>query len=99
MNRQINFNLEKIGLFRKATSKDIIENNIVYLIGDGDEMHKMTIEKVLYPDDDFRAFSATDGCRYGLIDLWVLKTNNDLQKRIDILENTINSIRDSLADI
>ena len=96
MNRQIIFNLEEIGLFRKATAKDITEGNIVYLICDGDEMHKMTIDEVLYPYDDFKAFCADDGCRYGLRDLWVLKSGNDLQKRIDILENVITEIRGSL---
>jgi hypothetical protein len=99
MNRQINFNLEKIGLFRKATFKDITEGNIVYLIGDGDEMHKMTIDEVLHPHDDFKAFCANDGCRYGLRDLWVLKSGNDIQKRVDVLENAITSIRAYLNGI
>lgn len=99
MNRKINFNLEKIGLFRKATSKDIVEGNIVYKIGDGDEMHKMTIDEVLRPDDNWKAFDADDGCRYGLHDLWILKTSNELQQRIDILENVIHSIRSSVNTI
>lgn len=96
MSRQINFDLEKIGLFRKAEPSDITEGNIVYLIGDGDEMHKMTIDEVYSPNDEWKAFCADDGCRYGLRDLWVLKTGNDLQKRIDILENAVSSIRSSL---
>jgi len=96
MSRQINFDLEKIGLFRKAEPSDVVEGNIVYLIGDGDEMHKITIEEVYRPNDDWKAFCADDGCRYGLHDLWVLKSGNDLQKRIDILENAVSSIRSSL---
>lgn len=96
MSRKINFDLEKIGLFREAEPSDIIEGNIVYLIGDGDEMHKVTIVEVLRPNDKWKAFCASDGCRYGLDDLWVLKTGTDLQKRIDILENATDSINSIL---
>ena len=91
--RKIEFDLDEIGLFRKATPSDIVENNIVFLIGDGNEMHKMTIIEVLRPDDEWKAFCADDGCRYGLYDLWLLKSSNDLIRRIDELETVLTEIK------
>lgn len=72
MSRKIKFDLEKIGLFRTAKASDIIIGKIVYLIGDRDEMHKKIIQEVYNPNDDFKAFIADDGCRYGLYDLYIL---------------------------
>lgn len=93
MSLKVKIDLEEIGLFRKAEPSDIIESNIVYLIGDNGEMYKKTIIEVYNPNHDWKAFCANDGCRYGLYDLYVLKDGNNLQKRIDILENTVSSIR------
>jgi len=69
----VKFDLKEIGLFREATPTDIIEGNTVFLVGDGNVMHKFTIDEVLRPSDPWKAFCADDGCRYGLEDLYVLK--------------------------
>jgi len=52
--------------FRQATSKDIVADATVYIEGDDGDLHKKVIEEVLRPSDEFKAFSADDGCRYGL---------------------------------
>jgi len=75
--RQIKFDLENLGLFREAKPSDIIEGNTVFLIGDGDEMHRKTIEEVLSPKDPWKGFCAEDGCRYGLDDLYILEEKQD----------------------
>lgn len=90
--KYVKVDLLSIGLFRKATSADITEGNIVFLIGDGNEMHRMTIDEVLHPNDDFKAFCADDGCRYGLHDLWVLKSGVELEKRMQKLEGIIEQV-------
>jgi hypothetical protein len=57
--------------FRKAKPNDIVVGNTVYLLGDGNEIHTQTIDKVLRPDDNYKAYVADDGCRYGLDGLYV----------------------------
>ena len=57
--------------FRKAAPKDIVVGNTVYLLGDNMEIYTQTIEEVLRPDDQFKAYVADDGCRYGLAGLYV----------------------------
>ena len=57
--------------FRKAKPEDIIEGNTVYLLGDDNEIYTITIEEVLRPDDQWKAFCGDDGCRYGLDGLYV----------------------------
>jgi len=94
--KYVKVDLLSIGLFRKATPEDIIEGNIVFLIGDGNEMYKKTIEEVYRPDDNWKAFCAEDGCRYGLYDLWVLKSGVELEKRVQKLESIIKQISGSL---
>lgn len=94
--KYVKVDLLSIGLFRKATPDDIVEGNIAFLIGDGNEMHRMTIDEVYRPDDDFKAFCADDGCRYGLYDLWVLKSGVELEKRVQKLEEIIEQISSSL---
>ena len=90
--KYVKVDLLSIGLFRKATSADITEGNIVFLIGDREEMSRMTIDEVLHPDDEWKAFCADDGCRYGLYDLWVLKSGVELEKRIQKLEGIIEQV-------
>jgi len=57
--------------FRKATPEDITVGNTVYLLGDENEIYTQTIEEVLRPDDQWKAYVADDGCRYGLDGLYV----------------------------
>ena len=57
--------------FRKAKPSDIVVGNTVYLLGDGNEIHTQTIDEVLRPDDMYKAYVASDGCRYGLDGLYV----------------------------
>lgn len=97
--KYVKVDLLSIGLFRKATPDDIVEGNIVFLIGDGDEMHKKTIEEVYRPNDDWKAFCAEDGCRYGLYNLWVLKSGVELEKKVQKLESIIEQIRYSLNNL
>ena len=92
--KYVKVDLLSIGLFRKATPDDIVKGNIVFVIGD--EMHRKTIEEVYRPDDDWKAFCAEDGCRYGLYDLWVLKSGMELEKRVQKLEGIIEQISGSL---
>ena len=95
-NISVSVNLEEIGLFRKAICSDIIEGNIVFLIGDSEEMHKITIEDVYNKNDEFKAFCASDGCRYGLYNLYVLKAETELEQEISKLKNVIENIKSSL---
>lgn len=73
----IKFDIDEIGLFRQATELDIVVGKVVYIIGDDNIMYRKVIEEVLTPSDPWKAFSADDGCRYGLDDLYVLKKKKD----------------------
>ena len=73
----VKFDIDQIGLFRPATERDIFVDNVVYLIGDDNIMYRKVIEEVLRPSDPWKAFCAEDGCRYGLEDLYVLKTKRE----------------------
>ena len=56
---------------RKALPADIIEGAIIwYVMDDGDRYWKY-ICYVDYPKDQFKAFTADDGCRYGLKNAFV----------------------------
>jgi hypothetical protein len=68
-------NLEEIGLFRPATELDIVVGNIVFSVGDDDILYRKKIEEVLHPSDPWKAFCADDGCRYGLQDLYVVRSD------------------------
>lgn len=57
---------------RKAEPKDIVLGNKLLLVGDERHLFVKTVEEVLHPDDEWKAFCAEDGCRYGLRDLWVV---------------------------
>lgn len=56
----------KKNTYRQATERDIILDNTVYIEGDDDKLHEMKIVKVLNPSDEWKAFYADDGCKYGL---------------------------------
>ena len=57
--------------FRKAIATDIVEGAVVYLLGDDNDIHTITIDEVLRPDDQWKGFCGDDGCRYGLEGLYV----------------------------
>ena len=58
---------------RKATPQDIVEGAIIWHWRK--EQHGgwywHEIAEVRYPSDDFKAYVADDGCRYGLHNAWV----------------------------
>jgi hypothetical protein len=92
MAKTVKLKIDELDIFRRATPKDIFEGNVVYLIGDGSNLHKQVIEEVMNPKDDFKAYVAEDGCRYGLHDLWILKSSNELQSEIQKLKSIINNV-------
>lgn len=59
---------------RPATPADIVENAIIWYPEYGQEAGGdydavpcwSVVEEVLYPSDEFKAYCADDGCRYGL---------------------------------
>ena len=58
---------------RVANSSDIVVGNTVYVWGDDKKFHEKKIDEVIRPSDDWKAFVGDDGCRYGLVDLYVTK--------------------------
>jgi len=46
----------------------------LYFGWDGDGYYIGVIQEILSPGDTWKAWTATDGCRYGSADHWVLKT-------------------------
>lgn len=93
MGTLIQFDLDKIGIFRPAVPQDITEGNIVFLVGDGNVMYKKTVEEVYRPHDNYKAFCAEDGCMYGLSDLYVLKTGTELLQKVELLQTKIDTIQ------
>lgn len=85
-------------LFRPAEAKDIIQGNMVFLVGDENILYKMFIDEVLNPNSMFKAFCADDGCRYGLDELYILKSTDDLHKEINKLKNIIDVIMTTLEN-
>lgn len=92
MREYVKIKLKESGVFRKAEPKDIIEGKTVFLVGDEDILYRLVIEEVLRPDDQWKAFSADDGCRYGLEDLWVVTTPNDSTGMIQELEDALGKV-------
>lgn len=93
--KEVKVNMATIGIFRKATSKDVFEGNTVFLVGDGPELYRMTVEEVLSPTDEYKAFMF-DGCRYGLDGLYVLLSSSELQSEVQRLRNKLNAIHEIL---
>ncbi len=57
---------------RPATAKDIVEGNIIwYKHDDYDQPFWNMVEYVERPNDNWKAYTAHDGCRYGLDDAFV----------------------------
>ena len=95
----VKFKIDQLDIFRKATPKDIFVGNVVYMVGDGNNLIKQIIEEVINPKDDFRAYVADDGCRYGLADLYVLKSSNELHSEIKKLKSVISEINDAIKRV
>lgn len=59
---------------RRAEPRDITVGNVIWY--ERSEQYGgwfwNVVEEVRYPDDDFKAYVADDGCRYGLKDAWVI---------------------------
>jgi hypothetical protein len=58
---------------RPATANDVQEGRIFWYFHDDKPHFWCIIEEVRYPGDDFKAFLADDGCRYGLKGAYVEK--------------------------
>ncbi len=56
---------------RRATAKDVVVGNVFYYHPSTKHAFWQIIRDVRWPDDDFKAYVAEDGCRYGLDDAWV----------------------------
>ena len=56
---------------RPATAKDIVKGAVIWYKHGGDGHFWQIVEEVLHPNDRFKAYSAIDGCRYGLGDAWL----------------------------
>lgn len=64
---------------RPATAKDIKVNSIIWYPGDTQEFadrdYWKRVERVLYPDDNWKAYVAHDGNRHGLWGAYVKTTS------------------------
>lgn len=58
---------------RPAVTTDIVVGNELVLVGDDEKLFVKIVEEVLHPNDDWKAFCADDGSRYGLLGLWVIE--------------------------
>ncbi len=94
----IKIDINEIGVFKKASSADIFDGNTVFLVGDYDRLYKLNISEVHNPEDYHKAFTADDGCRYGLSDLYVLQSNQDLINKIHELESKIDRMKNIILD-
>lgn len=60
---------------RRAKPEDIVVGKELILVGDNEILHVMKVEEVLNPSDEFKAYCAQDGCRYGLGSSWVIESD------------------------
>jgi hypothetical protein len=51
--------------FRPLVPSDIVQGATVFVFTDDYTLKEMKIDEVLRPDDQYKAFCADDGCRYG----------------------------------
>ena len=58
---------------RPATASDITPGRIIYYEHGDDGPFWQEVREVLRPNDQWKAYTAMDGCRYGLDDAWVRK--------------------------
>lgn len=56
---------------RRAVADDIAIDAVIYHSGGDDGWFWHVVEEPLHYGDDFKAYVAEDGCRYGLHDAWV----------------------------
>lgn len=56
---------------RPATPRDFREGAVIYHSAGGNSLYWHVIDEVKYPNDDFKAYTADDGCRYGLSGAYV----------------------------
>ena len=59
---------------REAQAKDIVIGANIWQYtsdDDGDKWYLQRVVEVLKPSDQFKAYIAEDGCRYGLDDAWI----------------------------
>jgi len=56
---------------RKATAQDVVVGNVFYYLDGSQDEYWKIVREVRYPDDDFKAYLADDGCRYGLHNAYV----------------------------
>lgn len=61
-----------ISKLRPATAADIVEGNVIYYPQKPTPYFQI-IDSVHFPHDDFKAYTAEDGCRYGLDGAFVRK--------------------------
>lgn len=86
-------------IYRLAEAKDIIQGNTVFINGDDQLMHEFTIEEVLRPNDFYKAFVASDGCRYGLDGCYIQtnKAETDKEKELYYIRNNSGYVGNSVA--
>jgi len=87
---------------RRTNAKDIIQGNEVILLGDNEELFVLKIEEVLNPSDNWKAFCADDGCRYGLENTWVIEkdnTNTDIIKELERIKEQIIKQQQEIEEI
>lgn len=58
---------------RNAEPADIVKGRIIFYLRDSEPDYWQVVSEVRNPDDDFKAYMAEDGCRYGLANAYVEK--------------------------
>lgn len=56
---------------RRATEQDVVVGAVIWHQDRTGGWYWHEVEEVLHPSDDFKAYTADDGCRYGLHNAWV----------------------------